>query len=291
LDTAGPAGVRFLTDREVQRAAVNGTNLVYELRGQGPTAVLLHGFTLDLRMWDDQLPGLLDRFRVLRYDRRGFGRSDLPEPGLQFSPVEDLCALLAYLGIRKAHLIGLSAGGGLAVRFALEHPELVDRLVLVDSALEGFEWSADYRESYDRIDKVAESQGVGAARALWLSHPLFAPAREHPEIANRLAEMVGDYTGWHWLHDSVSPGLDPPAAKRLGSIQHPTLVMAGARDVPDHLNVTRVLARGIPGAQEIVIPGAGHMLNMEAPDEFNQLVLEFLRSTPSAPSAVPVKPQ
>jgi len=270
-----------VTGADVQRASVNGTHLVYELKGQGPVVILLHGFTLDLRMWDDQLPALLPPFRVLRYDRRGFGRSDLPEPGVQFSPVEDLRALLVYLGISKAHLMGQSAGGGFAVNFALEHPEFVDRIVLVDSALEGFRLSDGYSQSYDEIDKVAASLGVEAARALWLSHPLFAPAREQPEVANRLAAIVRDYSGWHWLHDSVSPRLDPPAAKRLGSIRHPTLVMAGQRDVPDHLEVTRLLAEGIPRAQEVVIPGAGHMLNLEAPTEFNRRVLEFLQSSPA----------
>ena len=285
---AAPDPGQALTDPRLRRASVNGTDLAYDVTGQGPAVVLLHGFSLDLRMWDEQVPPLSRRFRVLRSDRRGFGRSALPEPGVPFSTSEDLRSLLAYLEIPKVHPVGLSAGGGLAVNFALEHPGLVDRIVLVDAALDGFEWSRDWTESWNRIEEAAQREGVGAARHLWLSHPLFAPAREQPEVAKRLAEIVRDYSGWHWLHDTVAQGMDPPAAKRLESVMHPTLVLIGERGIPDFRAIARLLADKIPGARAEVIPRAGHMLNMESPSQFDQSVLRFLEKAGSYPSSRPL---
>lgn len=263
---------------------MNGTNLAYELTGRGATVVFLHGFTLDLRMWDDQVTAFNRRFQVLRYDQRGFGRSDLPDHAVPYSPTEDLRALLVFLGISKVHLVGLSAGGALAIDFALAHPDSVDRIVLVDSALDGHTWSVGFRRSLFQIDELAGKEGVEAARDRWLSQPLFGPARENAELAKRLIEILQDYSGWHWLHENVAQGLNPRAATRLSSIRRPTLVVVGDRDLPDFRQISRRLAEGIPGALEIVVSSAGHLVNMETPDEFNRLVLGFLASGPSEPA-------
>jgi 3-oxoadipate enol-lactonase len=260
----------------IRRANVNGTNLAYELTGEGPVVVLLHGFGLDLRMWDDQMAALRRRFRVLRFDTRGFGRSDLPEPGVPFSANDDLRALLRHLEIPRVHLIGLSMGGHLALNFAVENPELVERLVLVDSSLAGFEWSPEFLQRMDQIDEVAQTEGVGAAQKQWLLDPLFATARENPEIARRLTAMVGDYSGWHWLHGSVAKGPDPPAIRRLASVRNPTLVLVGEKDLADFQRIARILLDGIPGSLGEVVPHVGHMSNMESPGEFNERVLRFL---------------
>jgi 3-oxoadipate enol-lactonase len=269
----------------LSRASVNGTTLAYELAGSGRTVVLIHGFSLDLRMWDEQARALHDRFRTLRYDQRGFGRSELPEVGVTYSPYLDLRALLSNLGITRADVIGLSAGGGVAIDFAIAYPECVQSLVLVDSALGGHHWSSDFSRNWDRIEEVGQAQGIDAARNLWLSDPLFAPARERSGISGRLAEMVGSYSGWHWVHESQTEPLKPLAARRLGMIRSPTLVLVGERDLPDFHSIALRLAREIPGAQLEIGKGAGHMLNMESPAWFNERVLRFLDSTASPDSA------
>jgi pimeloyl-ACP methyl ester carboxylesterase len=265
-------------DESGELAFVGGTFLSYRWTGEGPVVVFLHGFSLDSRMWEPQLPAFARRFRVLTYDLRGFGHSELPRPGEAYRPTEDLRALLAHLGIARAHLVGLSAGGVVALGLAIEHPELVDRLVLVDSSLDGSPWSEEFVASIGRIEAVAKVEGVEAARHLWLAHPLFEPAREYPPLARRLAEIVGEYSGWHWLHESPEVGLDPPAATRLASVRAPSLVLVGERDIPDFHQIGRTLGHEIPGATVEVVRGAGHMLNMEAPGEFDRLVLGFLDS-------------
>ena len=114
---------------------VGGTSLYYEVAGAGAPVVLVHGFGLDRRMWDEQVDVLAERFTVVRYDLRGFGRSNAER--VEFWPTEGLRALLDFLKVERATLVGLSLGGIVAADFASEHPERVERLVLVGSGLRG----------------------------------------------------------------------------------------------------------------------------------------------------------
>ncbi len=142
-------------------ADVNGIRLYYEIAGSGHPLVFIHGFTLDTRMWDDQFEVFAQHYRVLRYDARGFGKSTLPtsEP---YSPAEDLRALMKYLGIEHAHIIGLSMGGLIAVDFAVTYPESTDTLIPVDAALSGYQWQGE-RSSLTAGEK-AKQGGIEAAK-------------------------------------------------------------------------------------------------------------------------------
>jgi 3-oxoadipate enol-lactonase len=120
---------------------VNDTHLCWEMAGQGQTVVLLHGFTLDSRMWDDQFLALAQHFQVIRYDLRGFGRSAVPTAA-PYAHEADLAGLLDQLGIAQAHLVGLSKGGAVALNFALTYPRRTASLVLIDAVLPGYAWSA-----------------------------------------------------------------------------------------------------------------------------------------------------
>ncbi|MCI4321971.1 MAG: alpha/beta fold hydrolase [Thermoplasmata archaeon] len=276
---ADPSSGRRDSYRTLPRAPVEGTHLCYERSGRGSVVVLVHGFSLDLRMWDAQMPALLPRFQVLRYDMRGFGRSDLPSGA--YSATDDLRALLDHLEVAKVDLVGLSAGGLVALQFAVQYPDRVHRLVLVDSSLDGFEWSQEFNESWERMELAARTEGVDAGRRLWLAHPLFAAARESPTVRDRLGEIVGDYSGWHLVHEGFAQGGKPPASEQLASVRAPTLVMVGERDLPDFREISLRLGKGIPGARLVVVPGAGHMLNMEAPETFNHLLVDFLGASPA----------
>jgi pimeloyl-ACP methyl ester carboxylesterase len=122
-------------------AEVNDTRLYYEIVGRGHPLVLVHGFSLNTKMWDDQLEVFSERFKVVRYDVRGFGKSALPIVGKEYSHTKDLKALLKQFGIGYAYVVGLSMGGGIALDFTLEYPEVTKALILVDSSIYGFrEW-------------------------------------------------------------------------------------------------------------------------------------------------------
>ncbi len=255
---------------------IRAASIFCRSQGSGVPVVLLHGFGLDQRMWDDQSAALAERFSVIRYDLRGFGRSSLPISGA-YSHAEDLQDLLGALSARPAHVVGLSNGGRIAARFALTHPKSVRSLVLVDAALDGHAWSADWQDRWSAIVAAAKAGSVPRARRLWLEHPLFAPAREHASVASRLAEMVNGYSGWHWQNSDPGIAPDPPVARRLAEIRAPTLVITGARDLPDFQTIADALASGIPGAARVTLPGAGHLCNMEAPAVFNDHLMAFLR--------------
>lgn len=257
-------------------ADVNGTRLYHEVAGSGLPLVLIHGFTLDIRMWDDQFGTFARYYRVICYDVRGFGKSALPVPGESYSHTDDLRALLEHLGVAEACVLGLSMGGGIAIDFALACPEMTRALIPVDSGLEGYPLPPDVAASLESIAVAARESGVEAARRLWLDHPVFEPAFERPDVASRLVRMVSDYSGWHWLNDDPVRVLDPPAAQQLGRIGVPTLVIVGERDLPGCHAIADTVGQKVPNARKVVLPGVGHMASMEDPDAFNEVVLSFL---------------
>jgi pimeloyl-ACP methyl ester carboxylesterase len=248
--------------------------LHYEISGAGDPIVLLHGFATDLHLWDDQVQVLTPKYRAIRYDLRGFGKSAASaEP---YSHAGDLKALLDQLGVARAVIVGLSLGGGAAINFAIEHPDAVRGLVLVDSTLGGFAWSPSFTTDQAAIRKAAIDHGVETARARWLSLAIFGPALQNPRCADRVRAQVGGYSGWHWLNPDPGRPFTPPAIQRLAAITAPTLVVLGERDTPDFHAIASTLERGITGARTATIPGAGHMANVEAPEVFNEILLEFL---------------
>jgi pimeloyl-ACP methyl ester carboxylesterase len=250
--------------------------LYFEETGAGVPVVFLHGFGLDLRMWDEQVDALAGRRRVIRYDLRGFGRST---PGTQpYRHADDLRAVLDHLVIDRAFLIGLSLGGGAIVNAAVMYPERVLGLVAVDPSLGGFTWSTAQMSAMKNIQARAGDAGIEAARARWLSLPIFRTLASNPAADARFRAIVGDYSGWHWQNTDRGLPLTPPAIDRLQEIAAPTLVLVGERDTQDFQQIATTLERGIPNARKIILPGVGHMANMEAPDVFNAAIIAFLDS-------------
>jgi pimeloyl-ACP methyl ester carboxylesterase len=248
--------------------------LYYEVAGDGPPVLFVHGFTLDTRMWDDQWAVFAERYRVIRLDLRGFGRSEA-EP-LLYSNMDDLVALLDNLAISRAHIVGLSMGATVVVDFALAHPERVDALVAVDGGPSGT--GAPPREVQNVIAQAGAGH-VSEALEAWLATALFAPAMERPEVAARMREMVTDYTWWSARNPGLAQPLQPPAVGRLAEISAPTLVVVGERELPSIRVHCEMLATEIPGARLVNVTGVGHMSNMEDPQVFNTTVLDFLAAT------------
>ena len=253
-----------------------GARLTYEVAGDGPAVVLIHGFGLDMRMWDPQVGSLADRFRVVRYDCRGFGASGPFDPAVPYTHAGDLVALLDHLDIGKAVLAGLSFGGRVALQAALADPARVRGLALLDAVLDGVPWDPESARALDDVARRVQEAGVRAGREAWLAHPLFAAARERPDLAAALAAMVAGYPGQHWL------GQDPHRETRrpidvLEGICVPALVAVGERDVPGFREMSAVLARRIPGAAYRVVADAGHMVNMEQPAAINDLLISFVQ--------------
>jgi pimeloyl-ACP methyl ester carboxylesterase len=250
--------------------------LYYETAGQGPALVLIHGGNLDHRMWEWQLQPFAKSFQVICYDVRTYGRSDFPTR--PYSDTNDLKSLLEFLGVKKAHLVGLSLGGRIAIDFAIEHPEMVSSIVAVGPGLGGFQWDRQGEKEFAAALRAAQDGNDERVAELWLQSGYMKPAMEHPELVARLRQWSKEnYRNWLG-NPLLAKTLDPPAIKRLGEIKAPTLVIVGSRDVPDIQKIVKTVTASVPNAKKVVIEGAGHMVNMEKPEEFNRIVLDFLRS-------------
>jgi pimeloyl-ACP methyl ester carboxylesterase len=249
---------------------INSGRLYWEAAGSGEPLVFIHGFTLDTRMWDDQWEVFAEKYRVVRYDARGFGHSSVPDG--PFSHQDDLRALMDHLGVERFHLVGLSMGGSISVDYAVLRPDDLLSLTLVDSAEGG-----PLSRAASSFREIAAVRGIEAARNAWLHDRLFLPARRDPTLAARLDEIVGAYGCWHWQTETIEQIVpDPPAVERLHAITAPTLILIGELDV-DRMHVHAEKLSKIPGSRVVVISDAGHMTNMEKPDEVNGAILSFLR--------------
>jgi 3-oxoadipate enol-lactonase len=258
--------------------ALDGTDLYYEVEGDGVPVLLIHGLALDARMWDDQVPALRDLVRVIRYDARGFGRSPRRDPAVTYTHASDAWALLDHLGVADVVLVGLSMGGRIALEALLLAPNRVRALVVLDAVLDGVPWDTESERGMAAIAEGMGSGGIPAANAAWLAHGFFRPASRDPAVTERLEAMVADFPGRHW-QDPDPHGPHPTVIDELGEITVPTTVVVGELDVACFLEMANVLATRIPGARKVVVPDAGHMVNMEAPEVVNDVLRRAITAT------------
>lgn len=256
-------------------ADVNGTRLYYEVQGAGPTLLFLHGFTLDHRMWRRQVEGLAARFRVITYDARGFGQSAMPTEGKPYKHCEDAAALCRHLAIDRVIVIGQSIGAQQMLEFALTEPNLVAGWVAVCySGLPTLPFPDEIQQTFAAVRQAAATD-VDEAKRIWSRCSWFATVRESPALSREFAEILADYSGWHWTHDNPAQSIDPPAATRLGELRARALVIDGERDLPYNARIGDILCSSITGAIRLTLPRAGHMANMEDPDAVNRAIAEF----------------
>ena len=274
---AAPAAVARNGRLQSGFAPVSGTALFYEMLGDGPPVVLLHGGLVDRRMWDDQFEALAQRFRVIRYDLRGYGLSKGPPTA--YRETDDLRELLNHLGISRAHIVGLSLGGRIAIDFALQCPEMVRSLIPVGPGLGGHEFTDPAVKEQLAQTRAAFLEGnLERIVALFQDAWVAGPQRELTQVAPRVRERVQQMGMQSLRRGGMAPALPltPPAIGRLKDIHAPTLLVAGEMDQPEILRIVDRLAGEVEGARTVVIPGAAHMVNMEQPARFNAIVSEFL---------------
>jgi len=264
-------------------ADVNGTRLYYEVAGEGHPLVLNHGGLVDNHLWDDQFAEFARHFKVIRYDMRGYGDSGMIKNGMEpYSMERDLCSLLQYLDIRKTYVMGLSMGGSLSVDFTLQYPEMVDALITVGAGLSGFEEdnSEELKAKFTEMEEAFKSgdiaRSVEITLQIWTDGPFRTPTQVNPQVRERIRAMT-THNFERGDDEEVEPQhLELPAVDRLPEIHVPVLIIVGEEDVEFILSIADKLERDIVGAKKVVIPGTAHHLNMEKPQEFNRVVIEFL---------------
>ncbi|HEY1419272.1 MAG TPA: alpha/beta hydrolase [Candidatus Dormibacteraeota bacterium] len=258
---------------------LNGARIHYERAGAGMPVVFLHEGIADSRMWQPQMAAFAREFDVICPDHRGFGQSELPL--VEWSPIEDVLALMNELGLKPAHLVGASMGAALAIDFALDHPDRISKLVLVGPGIGGADFGKKYPHLFDEIRLADEAKDLERLNRAELRLFLDGPNRPEGYVSDqRIRQLVSDMNGRALRSDFDSAptrDLDPPAVERLGEISASTLVVEGDSDAPMIFDATELLMKSLPRARKAVIHDAAHLPNLEHPDEFNRLVIDFLR--------------
>jgi pimeloyl-ACP methyl ester carboxylesterase len=261
-------------------AEVNGARLYYEVAGGGDPLVMVHAGIADRRMWNSQWPVLAERYTVVRYDLRGFGQSASVEG--TFSHHEDLYGLLEFLGITGAVLMGCSRGGAACIDMTLEHPDRVQALILVGAGVGGVQRSGERPKQWEEAVSSFEQGDLERTAELevqiWVDGPRRASDQVDPQIRSLVREMNLIALQNEKLELGSEQALDPPALNRLHELRIPTLVIVGDQDQPDVVNMADLLEQRIAGARKEVLHGTAHLPNMEQPEHFNRLVLDFLSS-------------
>jgi 3-oxoadipate enol-lactonase len=255
-------------------APVNGARLHYDVYGHGPSLVFLHAGLADGRMWDSQVSYFSDRYTVVRFDARGYGQSDPPTG--PFVPADDLYALLNFLNIDRARIVGLSMGGTYAIDFALIHPEAASALVIVAGSPGWQRFSDGLMQRTAAIGTTAKEKGPASIVDGWMNDPMLTVARRQPTIAHQMRVFLSQNAAG-FLSSSLMGPPDIPHAN-LADLKMPTLVMVGDHDDPEIVERARAMTKDIPGAKEFIIKGADHMVSLEQPQEFNRALADFLRT-------------
>ena len=249
--------------------------LRYRAEGEGPAIVFLHGWTFDLDLWEPQAIALADSMRVLRFDRRGFGGSSgAPD---RERDADDLVALLDHWQVARAVLVGMSQGARMALAFALAHPDRVAALVL-DGPPDCFgagEPEADGDLLLKPLRALARDAGMDAFRRAWRAHPLMRLHGDDESARALRDRMLARYPGTDLLQPD--PASAPPLdAKALAHLAMPILVINGEFDTPARLRAGERLQRALPRAEHVVLPGAGHLANLDNPAAYNGALRAFL---------------
>ena len=245
-------------------------------QGAGAPVVFIHGWTLDLDAWEPQAAAFGDSHRVVRYDRRGFGLSD-GTPS-RTADAEDLRRLVDQIGPGPVALVGVSQGARVALAHALRHPELVSALVLDGPPDEvgDAETAGDEDFSIAEYRRLVAEQGVDAFRRAWRVHPLMRLHTDDAGARALVARMLERYPA----RDLTGPAEPPPppaGVAALARFPNPVLVVNGEFDTSIRRHAGEAIARALPIAERVVIPGAGHLPNLDAPQAYNGALQAFLR--------------
>jgi pimeloyl-ACP methyl ester carboxylesterase len=257
---------------------VDGGKLFYEIAGKGENIVLLHDGMVNCYIWDEQFQILAENYRVIRYDRRGYGKST--DPREKYSHIDDLNQVFLQLKVDKAIVFGMSSGGGLAINFALTYPEKVKGLVLVGAVVSGFGYTKHMDTRGGNFNRSEFSDPVKLRKYFVLDDPyeIYSGNIKAKEKVMALLPYFG--------RDNTVP-MKPPvkvAVKFLSEIKVPTLILVGEYDIPDVHAHAGAINAGIQNSKREIIPNSGHLIPVEQPGLFNESVLNFLGKLSNRPN-------
>jgi 3-oxoadipate enol-lactonase len=241
---------------------------------------LIPGGLGSLRMWDGQVPAFAERYQVIRYDPRGFGRTETDD--VEFTNRADVAAVLDHVGAASAYLVGQSRGGLFGLDFVIEQPERVDAFVSVASGVGGY--TAQLPEGtpaapWEEMERLWNAKEWDRLAELETQVWVDGWGQPRTRIAAEIRRKVHDWILTTYQAEKAEgkpQSMNPPAAQRLAEVRAPTLVLVGAVDEPGGVAAGRHLAASVSGARLVEFPGVAHMIQLEEPERFNRIVLDFL---------------
>jgi 3-oxoadipate enol-lactonase len=252
----------------------NGIRLYYELTGpaEAPVVMLSNSLGTRLEMWDPQMQALTERYRVLRYDSRGHGRSDAPEGPYTIDMLaNDALGLLDALDIERAHFCGLSKGGMVGQVLGANHGDRLITLALCSTSSH-----MPAREMWEDRIRVATEQGMAALADGVIERWFTEPFRREPSIAvDRVRQMILE-TPAHGYAACCAAIRDMDLRELIRGIRVPTLVIVGDKDPATPPQMAEQIQRRIPGARLEVVPGAAHLVNIEQDVVFDAALMSLL---------------
>lgn len=259
---------------ETQTATIDGARISYEVCGDQTAqgVVLLHDGLANAALWDEVWPALCKQYRVVRYDRRGYGKS--PAAKASHFPTDDLLGVMKRAGLEHAHLIGASAGAGLAVDFVFDYPEAIDKLVLISPSISGFQPTKALIARLRRLEDTVVKGDIEATIGALNADP-YIFADESDTAREKLAAILRASPGDLGAHPRQRRPLN--VAARLSEIYAPTLVLVGSADDPYNQAVAATVQQKMRAATLQVVLGAGRLPYLEQPDTFVRLVTGFLK--------------
>jgi 2-hydroxy-6-oxonona-2,4-dienedioate hydrolase len=261
-------------------AALGDARLYYEVAGEGQPFVMIHAGVADSRQWNNEFVHFAQRYRVVRYDLRGYGRSE-PVEG-EFSHMADLANLLDYVKSRDPLVVmGCSMGGGLAMDFALAFPARVAALIMVDSGPSGLELDVPSPKKFEQAEAAWKAGDldllVELETQIWFDGEGRAPTKVDPSMRALAIEMSRRALAQEARRlGKRLPDAETPAAGRLADLQMPVLILVGEYDTPYIRAAADYMLEHLPSARKEVIADAAHLPNMDHPAEFQRVIEAFL---------------
>jgi len=258
---------------------VPGGKIYAEADGDGPPVVFVHAGVAHLRMWDEQVAVLRDAYRVMRYDTRGYGKTRVDD--VPYSNSGDLGLVMDHFGADSAHVVGLSRGAQIALDFAVNAPARTRSLTWVAGGVRGLEVPDDPRDEAvwhqtEELEKTKDWEKIVELETqLWTDGPDQPPTRVDPDVRRRMMQWNLESYGAEQSPNQVTPP-EFVAAEHLDRLTMPVLATWGTLDVTSTLRSGEWLVANLPGIRSRVFEGVAHMVNLERPAEFNQMLREFL---------------
>jgi pimeloyl-ACP methyl ester carboxylesterase len=261
-------------------AVINHARIYYEIAGEGQPIVMIHAGIADSRQWDNEFAYFTRRYRVLRYDLRGYGRSQ-PVEG-EFSHLQDLTALIDDLELdQPLVLMGCSMGGGLAMNYALTQPSKVKALIMVDSGPPGLELDVPDPPKFDEAERAYNAGDFDRVAELETQIWFDGMGRSSSQVNQAMRRLVYEMNRNALNHEAKHlgkrlPDTTQPAVERLDELHVPVLVIVGEHDTPYILAAADYMLEKIPTARKVIFQDAAHLPNMDHPAEFQRILTSFL---------------